>query len=254
MTHKEIIRNIRSKDSAKQQRGYETLYALIRQLIPGTFAKVPPSIREDWIAEAAAYVVRQVVRHFNAKKHVAGYEGLPAYIRMCATSYRSTLWAGYYTKRETRRRTEVSLDAAYDDDHCHHETVSDQTAADPTDDEEKYVAEVMRLLPTSLTPIELKALTGLYQGLKYTEIAEATGSNRKTIDNAIQRARVKLQHLCTGTNPLDTLRSKLQQRQNAAAASHQQQLEARNALDTYAAPSENASATSIDGSELETVN
>lgn len=52
--------------------------------------------------------------------------------------------------------------------------------------------EFRRGMETELTQMERRCLEGVIMGLSYAEIAEKTGEDRKSVDNAIARARAKL--------------------------------------------------------------
>lgn len=63
--------------------------------------------------------------------------------------------------------------------------------------EERVIAresteEFRRGMRTELTDMERRCLEGVIMGLSYAEIAERTGEDRKSVDNAIARARAKL--------------------------------------------------------------
>lgn len=52
--------------------------------------------------------------------------------------------------------------------------------------------ELYRLILEELTPLEKKCLDGIVMGLSYAEIADRIGTDRKSVDNAVARARAKL--------------------------------------------------------------
>lgn len=53
-------------------------------------------------------------------------------------------------------------------------------------------AEMNLLIRTLLTDMERQCLEGVIMGYSYAEIAERTGLERKSVDNAVARARAKL--------------------------------------------------------------
>ena len=53
-------------------------------------------------------------------------------------------------------------------------------------------SEMGRQMELLLTPLERRCLDGVILGLSYKEIAEKTGVEKKTVDNAVARARAKL--------------------------------------------------------------
>ena len=67
---------------------------------------------------------------------------------------------------------------------------------DPTPEElvilREKTAEMSRQMGVLLTPLERRCLDGVILGMSYAEIAEKIGSDRKSVDNAVARARVKL--------------------------------------------------------------
>lgn len=52
--------------------------------------------------------------------------------------------------------------------------------------------ELYRIVLEELTPLEKACIDGVVMGLSYAEIAEKIGAERKTVDNAVTRARAKL--------------------------------------------------------------
>lgn len=70
--------------------------------------------------------------------------------------------------------------------------------ADPSPTPEEAVIarehseEVMERIRTELTALEEQCIRGLIMGLSYEEIAERLGIDRKSVDNALSRARAKL--------------------------------------------------------------
>lgn len=52
--------------------------------------------------------------------------------------------------------------------------------------------ELYRLILEELTPLEKMCIDGVVMGLSYEEIAKRIGTDRKSVDNAVVRARAKL--------------------------------------------------------------
>lgn len=52
--------------------------------------------------------------------------------------------------------------------------------------------ELYRLILEELTPLEKMCIDGVVIGLSYEEIAKRIGTDRKSVDNAVARARAKL--------------------------------------------------------------
>lgn len=52
--------------------------------------------------------------------------------------------------------------------------------------------EISEQMKTLLTPLERRCLEGVILGHSYAEIAEKVGTERKSVDNAVARARAKL--------------------------------------------------------------
>lgn len=52
--------------------------------------------------------------------------------------------------------------------------------------------ELYRLILEELTPLEKKCIDGVLMGLSYSEIAQKIGTDKKSVDNAVTRARAKL--------------------------------------------------------------
>ena len=52
--------------------------------------------------------------------------------------------------------------------------------------------ELYRLILKELTPLEKVCIDGVVMGLSYAEIARKIGTDRKSVDNAVARARAKL--------------------------------------------------------------
>lgn len=53
-------------------------------------------------------------------------------------------------------------------------------------------SEMSRQMKELLSPLELRCLEGVILGHSYNEIAEKIGTERKSVDNAVSRARAKL--------------------------------------------------------------
>lgn len=70
--------------------------------------------------------------------------------------------------------------------------------ADPAPTPEEVVIEredsenMLKLIRSELTPLETRCLEGAAMGLSYNEISEGLNVDRKTVDNALSRARTKL--------------------------------------------------------------
>lgn len=73
-----------------------------------------------------------------------------------------------------------------------------EAVADPAPTPEEAVIsreiseELYKLILTRLSPLEKTCLDGVIFGLSYAQIAEKIGADRKTVDNAVARARAKL--------------------------------------------------------------
>lgn len=52
--------------------------------------------------------------------------------------------------------------------------------------------ELYRLILKELTPLEKACIDGVVMGLSYAEIAKKLGTDKKSVDNAVTRARAKL--------------------------------------------------------------
>ncbi len=52
--------------------------------------------------------------------------------------------------------------------------------------------EVIRNMRTSLTALEFRCMEGVMMGLSYGEISQRLGIDKKSVDNAVSRARTKL--------------------------------------------------------------
>ncbi len=66
--------------------------------------------------------------------------------------------------------------------------------------EEKVISkesyeELYRLIAEELTPLERGCISGVIFGLSYDEIARKIGVDKKSVDNAVARARAKLKKL-----------------------------------------------------------
>ncbi len=73
---------------------------------------------------------------------------------------------------------------------------------EPTPEEmviiKENTSEMSEQMKTLLTALERKCLDGVILGLSYAEIAEHLGTERKTVDNAVARARAKLRAVYRG--------------------------------------------------------
>ena len=73
-----------------------------------------------------------------------------------------------------------------------------ETIADPSPTPEEIVIEMenkrslLEIIHSELTDLELRCLEGAALGFSYEEIAQKIGSDRKSVDNALCRARNKL--------------------------------------------------------------
>ncbi len=70
------------------------------------------------------------------------------------------------------------------------------TSPEPTPEEmviiKENTIEISEHMKNLLTPLERRCLDGVILGLSYDEIAEKLGTKKKTVDNAVARARAKL--------------------------------------------------------------
>ncbi len=70
------------------------------------------------------------------------------------------------------------------------------TDSSPTPEElvisKENTSEMSEHIRNLLTPLERRCLNGVILGMSYSEIAEKIGAPRKTVDNAVARARAKL--------------------------------------------------------------
>lgn len=70
------------------------------------------------------------------------------------------------------------------------------TSPEPTPEEmviiKENTSEMSRQMNALLTPLERRCLEGVILGHSYAEIAEKLSTERKTVDNAVARARAKL--------------------------------------------------------------
>lgn len=55
--------------------------------------------------------------------------------------------------------------------------------------------EVFRNMRTNLTAMEFRCMEGVMMGLSYNEIAKLNGIDRKSVDNAVTRARAKMRKI-----------------------------------------------------------
>lgn len=79
----------------------------------------------------------------------------------------------------------------------------DMADSSPTP-EERVIArenteEFREGMRTELTDMERRCFEGVIMGLSYAEIAEMTGGDRKSVDNAVARARAKLRRRLSET-------------------------------------------------------
>lgn len=70
------------------------------------------------------------------------------------------------------------------------------TSPEPTPEEmviiKENTSEMSEQMKALLSPLELRCLNGVILGLSYAEIAEKLDADKKTVDNAVARARAKL--------------------------------------------------------------
>lgn len=96
------------------------------------------------------------------------------------------------TAKRSRRRTLLLADS---------DPEKLEDIADPAPTPEEIVIakenseEVMRKIGTELTVLELRCIQGAAFGLSYDEIAERLDIEKKSVDNALSRARAKLRRL-----------------------------------------------------------
>ncbi len=76
------------------------------------------------------------------------------------------------------------------------EELDSLTSPKPTPEElviiKENTSEMSENIRTLLTPLERRCLEGVILGLCYAEIAAKIGAEKKTVDNAVARARAKL--------------------------------------------------------------
>lgn len=88
--------------------------------------------------------------------------------------------------RALRRASRIDAEAELDD----------LTDTSPTPEElvilKESTSEMSGKLDSLLTPLERRCIDGVISGLGYAEIADRLGIDRKSVDNAVARARAKL--------------------------------------------------------------
>lgn len=116
------------------------------------------------------------VSHYDSEKG-----GFGAFARVCISN-RMKNTADRAARRKARLASAEALDALTD------------TA--PTPEElvilKENTSEMSGFIKNVLTPLERRCLNGVILGMSYSEIAEKIGVPKKTVDNAVARARAKL--------------------------------------------------------------
>ena len=88
---------------------------------------------------------------------------------------------------------------------CDEEIIEEIPDTSPSPEErvisKESTEEYRKSIQMELTPLERRCLEGVIAGFSYAQIAEELGEDRKTVDNAVMRARTKLRRYFGGKQP-----------------------------------------------------
>ncbi len=158
--------------------------------------------REDIIQEGMIGLYK-AIRDFDAK-HGASFR---SFAELCITRQVLTAIKTATRQKHSALNSYVSFDRPKDDDPDR--TLGDTLACEEQIDplEQLVASDAMRSLKSTFDEVlsDLEAdVLGLYvEGRSYQEIAERLGRHVKSIDNALQRIKRKLEHALAGRQPTE---------------------------------------------------
>ena len=130
---------------------------------------------------------------------IPSYDGKSPFMPFASTCVKTRLVSiirGLHRKKNQPLNTAISLTAPDDS------SDDDKNSMMGTSDgpEEQYISkervkEILEIIETKLTPFEQQIFSLHIKGVPYVEIAEKTGKNVKSVDNAVQRIKVKLKNI-----------------------------------------------------------
>ena len=177
------------RDSLLQEDGIENLAELYIQFLPlvksrAAFYAGDPSEYEDFVQEASIGFL-DAVRSFDA-----GRSKFPAFAKICID--RKLIGC----LRHASRKGSVPQSAFVNSDEFDNDYIKD-ASPDPAKlviDEDKYL-RLLECIEKSLSDFEYGVFRLYVSGFSYDEISHRMNVSRKSVDNAVQRARSKLKNI-----------------------------------------------------------
>jgi len=190
-TDEELITLLRDGDKSAE----ETLYARYKQIVRSkarTYFLIGAD-REDIIQEGMIGLYKAVCDYQFDKK-----TSFRAFAELCITRQIITAIKSATRKKHMPLNTYVSLNRSVyegDSERPLIDVISSAQISDPEDvliSRENYTA-IAESIEHSLSKLEHDALRLYLEGYSYQQIADALGKSTKSVDNAIQRVKKKLE-------------------------------------------------------------
>lgn len=176
-------------DLLSQEDGIENLAELYVQFLPlvksrAAFYASDPSEYEDFVQEASIGFL-DAVKSFDS-----GRSKFPAFAKICID--RKLIGC----LRHASRKGCVPKSAFVNSEEFDNDYIKD-TSPDPAKlviDEDKYL-RLLECIEKSLSDFEYGVFRLYVSGFSYDEISECLNVSQKSVDNAVQRARLKLKNI-----------------------------------------------------------
>ncbi len=192
-TDEEIVRLIHNGDKEAQDFLIDKYKRLVR--VKSRLYFIIGADREDIIQEGMIGLYK-AIRDFNPEKQTLFY----AFAELCITRQMLTAIKAATRQKHMPLNSYVSLNkAVFEDDteRTYLDTLVESHMVSPEDlligrEEKRNIENHMSRV---LSDLETKVLSLYLQGNSYTEIGQAVSKDEKSIDNALQRARRKVEKI-----------------------------------------------------------
>lgn len=191
MTDEELILATRAGDNAAEDCLYERYKHFIRGRARSYF--LVGADREDIIQEGMIGLYK-AIRDFNPEKN----NSFRSFAELCVTRQIITAIKAATRQKHIPLNSYVSLNKPLYTEEPERTLVDVISATRVSDPEESLISQetymdMEQRLRSSLSPLERDTLALYLEGRSYMEIAELLGRQPKTIDNALQRVKHKLE-------------------------------------------------------------